>query len=217
MKDQILKKQCKSCKQELTLDNYWKQPNNKDGYFGKCKTCALKLVDTNTLNKQLLLEKNLWTCTSCKNIFPLTKENFHLDSSTTRGFKNRCKKCSKKSRLNFTRMTESNSLDYYLKEIINGAKGRARKKKLQFELSLDILKVLWNDQEGKCSITKIPMTHTILQGRLSTNLSIDRIDSSKGYTIDNIQLVCTAVNIMKNTLSMEEFINFCKLIIQNNE
>jgi hypothetical protein len=208
---------CKACNKELTFDNFWKQPNNKDGYFGKCKTCALILVDTNHLNKQTLLEKNIWTCISCKQSLPLNKENFHSDITTSTKFKTRCKECSKKSRLSFTRMTESNSLDYYLKEIIHGARGRAKKKNLDFELSLELIKSLWSIQDGKCAITKIPMTHIILQGRLQTNLSIDRIDSSIGYVVNNIQLVCVAVNIMKSTLSMEELINFCKLIINNNE
>ena len=26
-------KVCKMCKEELSVDNFWKQPNNKDGYF----------------------------------------------------------------------------------------------------------------------------------------------------------------------------------------
>jgi hypothetical protein len=41
-----------------------------------------------------------------------------------------------------------------------------------------------------------------------TNLKIgiDRIDSSKGYTIDNTQPACGTCNIMKFTLSTDDFI-----------
>ena len=53
--------------------------------------------------------------------------------------------------------------------------------------------------------------------RYSGNLSIDRIDSKVGYTKDNIQIVLKEVNLMKNTLSHEEFIKICKLVTATNE
>ena len=49
------------------------------------------------------------------------------------------------------------------------------------------------------------------------NLSIDRIDSSKGYTKDNIQLVCSAANMMKGYMEYNELIQFCKAIIKNKK
>ncbi len=42
--------------------------------------------------------------------------------------------------------------------------------------------------------------------------SIDRIDSSKEYTIDNVQLVHKDVNLMKNHFNQDYFINMCKMI-----
>lgn len=44
------------------------------------------------------------------------------------------------------------------------------------------------------------------------NISVDRIDSSKGYTKDNIQLICGMVNIIKYKLPQEKFIELCKKI-----
>ena len=61
------------------------------------------------------------------------------------------------------------------------------------------------------------MSHTILSGRLKNNLSIDRINSNEGYITNNIQFVCTSVNIMKNTLTMDELKYYCNLILQHNE
>lgn len=49
---------------------------------------------------------------------------------------------------------------------------------------------------------------------MHTNLSIDRIDPSKGYEIGNIQLVCAIVNIMKSTLSISELQWWCKRIVE---
>lgn len=81
------------------------------------------------------------------------------------------------------------------------------------ELTIDNF---WNNQEGLCAISKIEMTHSILQGKLRTNASIDKINPELGYTQDNVQLVCNTVNMMKSDMSMSELINFCTLIINNN-
>lgn len=39
--------------------------------------------------------------------------------------------------------------------------------------------------------------------------SLDRIDSNKGYSLDNIQWVDVSVNYMKNDMSENDFIKFC--------
>lgn len=46
------------------------------------------------------------------------------------------------------------------------------------------------------------MTFDLYQGRTFTNVSIDQINPHLGYTKENIQLVCMAVN------------QFCKTIIK---
>ena len=45
--------------------------------------------------------------------------------------------------------------------------------------------------------------------------SLDRIDSNKGYTIDNVQWVHKDINKMKMDLEEDVFIDNCKLIIEN--
>lgn len=58
------------------------------------------------------------------------------------------------------------------------------------------------------------MTYKFYEGRVNTNLSIDRINSSKGYTKDNVQLVTMAANQMKNDLTLDELIVMCSNIIK---
>ena len=49
------------------------------------------------------------------------------------------------------------------------------------------------------------MEYGLYGGKNLRNLSIDRINSSGGYTKGNIQLVCTWANISKTNLSMSEY------------
>lgn len=65
---------------------------------------------------------------------------------------------------------------------------------------------MWDNQEGKCNISGIDMTH--LKGKgvyYFSNVSIDRINSKKGYTMSNIQLVCSWANTAKSNLSTTDF------------
>lgn len=59
------------------------------------------------------------------------------------------------------------------------------------------------------------MTYELGEGRIYTNVNIDQIMPSKGYTIDNIQLVCMAVNQLKSDLDMDTILILCSAIVDN--
>jgi hypothetical protein len=96
-------------------------------------------------------------------------------------------------------------------------KNRINKKR---NISLEDLKQVWNNQNGLCSYTKIPLilvTHTnprkdVPMWHLA---SVDRIDSSKGYDKDNIQFVSRTINYAKNNMSHEDMIKFLQFIKNN--
>lgn len=96
----------------------------------------------------------------------------------------------------------------------HGAKDRAISQNLEFNITTDYLRYLWNKQEGKCALSNLDMTFIFNSGRISTNISIDKIVPSKGYTMGNIQLVCMACNQIKSDLSESEMYNFCKNIVE---
>ena len=97
---------------------------------------------------------------------------------------------------------------------------KKKKKKgriLAFEIDQEFIIQLFHKQEGKCAITNMIMTHNALNEnkpdtehiRNLKNISIDRIDSSIGYTKDNVQLVWAIINRMKYNLDASEFIMQC--------
>ncbi len=79
-------------------------------------------------------------------------------------------------------------------------------------LSLDFLENMYSKQKGLCAISGEEMTHILDNGKYPTNISIDRIDSSLGYSEDNVQLVCHRVNLMKTDGTLEELIDWCDKI-----
>lgn len=113
--------------------------------------------------------------------------------------------------------SQNNSLEYVLKARLNDARQRSKRHNLYFELNYEDLLTLWNKQNGLCALSGIPMTHDIYNGRVPTNISIDKIDPSKGYIKNNIQLVCSSVNMMKGTLTVEQLLQFCYAIINTQK
>jgi hypothetical protein len=99
----------------------------------------------------------------------------------------------------------------YFSSIIHGAKER--------NISLDItIKQIWNlflEQNKKCSLTGLDLF--LRENHREKTASLDRINSKKGYTIDNVQWVHKNIQLMKNKYSQEEFIKFCKLVADHHK
>ena len=83
------------------------------------------------------------------------------------------------------------------------------------ELTLDIVKEVWEAQNGICDHTGIPLTLPTSVAGFCDNIpphkraSIDRIDNTKGYIKDNIHFVSYMSNLAKNRfgeLNIQEFI-----------
>lgn len=73
---------------------------------------------------------------------------------------------------------------------------------------------VYQQQEGRCALSGLPIALQNNQQRSSGVASLDRIDSRKGYSLDNIQWLHQDINVMKGTMSDEQFIHYCSLITQ---
>lgn len=59
------------------------------------------------------------------------------------------------------------------------------------------------------------MTYIAGSGRVNTNISIDRIDSKRGYVRGNVQFVCDVVNRMKQDLPQADLRLWCGRILEH--
>lgn len=66
-------------------------------------------------------------------------------------------------------------------------------------------------QEMKCALSDMPID-TQKRRRSKATASIDRIDSSKGYTLDNVQWVHKDVNFMKSQFTQDYYIDVCRRV-----
>jgi len=95
----------------------------------------------------------------------------------------------------------------------------ALKRKLDFNLTIDDLWDLYLSQDKKCAITgaDINVVNATINGNYHLQTaSLDRIDSSKGYTKGNVHWVHKVINSLKSDFTNREFISLCHLVATTN-
>lgn len=91
--------------------------------------------------------------------------------------------------------------------------GRASNKKHRMQLTPEYLKQVWEKQNGICPYTGLKMilpksTAPSAKVKSLKKASLDRIDSSKGYVDGNVEFVCYAINLAKNSFTREQMKEF---------
>ncbi len=97
---------------------------------------------------------------------------------------------------------------------------RAKAHSKEFTITKEYAYNLYLEQDKKCAMSGVEITLTASQNNKDENFntaSLDRIDSSKGYIEGNVQWLHKKVNTMKWDLTQDEFIDFCKLVIEHNK
>ena len=83
-----------------------------------------------------------------------------------------------------------------VRAVVHGARYRASKKNLDFDISE---KWFW-DRFGKCEVTGMDL---VIGKGYHNSVEIDRIDPAKGYTKDNCRLVAASFNRAKSSWTDE--------------
>ena len=107
-----------------------------------------------------------------------------------------------------------NTREYYYKEpmrkLFASTKITAKRKGLEHNLTVLFLKSILPKE---CPYLKEPFTYLLGTGYHPHNPSIDRIDSSKGYTQDNVQILSLLANSMKQAATPEQLQRFAMSIL----
>lgn len=162
----------------------------------------------------LALKKSTKFCSNCKQEKFLTEFSKNLASKD--GLQYKCRACDKEYQekrrkenyqqaLEYGRKYQKNkreNFEYRLKMLLNASKQRARNKNRIHEITIDDIKSIY-PIDNKCPIFGIDLVFGTA-GFRENSPSIDRIDSSKGYTLDNIQIISWKANRIKSYATVEE-------------
>jgi hypothetical protein len=165
------------------------------------------------------------TCTKCKNEIELS--NFRVSNNKWKSINSRCNQCENKRQQEWRDKNRNKHRKYdrelkqlyktkypfqtRLHNIRRSAIQHARNlNNLPMKITKAFIEELYNKQDGKCYYTGLKMK---IQSELNKDLmimSLDRIDSSKGYVEDNVVLCCWGINLLKGQHSVSElFKNLC--------
>ena len=101
-----------------------------------------------------------------------------------------------------------------VKTKLSECRSRAKIKNFDFNLDEDFIRDMFKKQNGKCAYSNMDIS--LDKNDNGELFSIDRIDSNKGYTKDNIALVTAYVNRMKLDWEYTDFLSVIKKIYEHN-
>lgn len=92
-------------------------------------------------------------------------------------------------------------------------KANSRKRKDSDFITEEHIDTLYKKQNGRCAISGVVLNIEDSENRPS----LDRIDSKKGYKINNLQLLTWITNRTKGKLDDDTFIKLCHTISEHNK
>lgn len=141
-----------------------------------CRTC--KIIKTLDLfSKRKNIEYTMWV-TECRNCENIRKNEIAQKRANEKG------------------------LEWNIKQILRSINNRTKKSKLNVDIDITFLINLFNQQDGICPYSGRKMKFDI---NSQERLSLDRKDSNKGYTKDNVVWCCWQANNIKQDLNEIDF------------
>lgn len=140
-------------------------------------------------------------CSRCGIRKPVSE--YHHNRWRKHGYMDECKSC-----------VSSRAQNYYNSN--GNMKSRLRIMKRRdpdMTLTEEEINGMWQEQGGKCYYSGLDMT---LDPGHKETWSVDRVDPSKGYNLENCVLCCSAVNMMKQDFELPEFRRYIAAIYERN-
>ena len=184
----------------------------------KCKSCNVEKDESEFYMYKKSLGSNQCYYSRCKMCVLAHSRKKYAEDETYRVKRKQKAKSLLENPVNKAKATERSnefyrSISGRAKTLYSSAKRRSEQYS-EFDISSE-----WIEQkliQGYCEITKIPFDfypHTIYNKNPYAP-SIDRKDSTKGYTKENVRIVLWQVNLMRGEMTDEEVSVICKKFIE---
>ena len=194
-------KRCCDCKETLPTTAFWKDATQRDGLQRRCIACGkIRNLKYNRNNKEKIAENN--------------KRSYDRAKNPERYARQREAYLRRRDK-------DLRSVRGRLYGVYRQSKVRSKTNGLEHSIDFEFVVSLWERQNGNCALTGIPMTlsrnppgEKFFQ---PWNPSLDKVDSSGGYTPDNVRLVCVMVNLALNKFGDEAFDAMCRAYISKQD
>lgn len=160
------------------------------------------------------VDRRTWVEVRCSCGHIGTRRKDHVLSGKSK----ECKRCaSKRTAKKFGMPRTFKGVGGLGKTFFNRIKYGAKKRDIPFDLTVEFLWNLYLKQEMRCALTGlaieiVPETKNTAPDYERFTASLDRIDSSLGYTEQNVWWVHKEINRFKNNYSLDQFLTMCRLV-----
>lgn len=151
-------------------------------------------------------------CGVCGTAKTATIENFIPFARGYLGLKSECRECSYRQ----VRARREKNWAARLREYTYGRHSQ-RWKNEKYDLTQELIMQMWAQQNGKCAWFGVEMTTEMgsLRSADPRLVTLDRLDCDRGYTSDNVALVCKAANQARGDTPLPAFHDFVQEIKRN--
>lgn len=182
--------------------NKFSQKNNaiQMAVRGSCRFCKKDYRSTKDKSCGIYLNKDgKWCsrCDGCEKEQAYTRKD-HAKQSFLQGWQ--CKTCVQQSKA-----FQKNQHVGGMHRLFNKFKKSAKNRNIDWSLTFD---EFCSGYTGYCALTNWNLSLKYS----NTTASLDRINSSVGYTPENIQWVHSMINMCKNKYTQDKFIEMCKAV-----
>jgi len=191
-----VKKRCSVCGKRKPGSEFYLNKKSPDGLQYMCKPCtqAYRRERYKRIKDQPLRPKEKLRCAVCQE---LKSHTLFGPGNRASGKNSYCRSCANKRARDERKNTRGRSL-----AICNRAKQRAKRRGIQYTLDEDRVRAVM--EAGKCEATGLPFDLDDPHSPYSP--SLDRKDSSKGYTDSNTWVVVLAFNLAKNRWTSDQLV-----------
>jgi hypothetical protein len=189
----LQKKRCSMCNEVKSILEFHKRKGSTDGLRSNCKTCQ---------NQRTALWKKEHPDQVLKH-----KQTYNEKHRESKRRQNRDSYHKNKNAILARKKQKRTGKLGYLRVMLSSAKARAKAANLSFDIDLDYLLSIATDY---CPVDNLPFDwDRQLDQNKDLQLavpSLDRIDSTQGYTQNNVRIIGCKWNTKKNNMNLDDLL-----------
>lgn len=190
-------KTCTKCSVAKSADEFGHSSRNKDGLYSSCKQCQREFRQA---NKEKISKKARKHREKNSEAITRKKRQYYLENKEAVKRARREYHQTNKTTISEKRKTEHRNNP--TKTLLGSASRRARKRGLEFNLKAD--DVIIPEKCPRLPDITLAIADNESAAKQGHSPTLDRIDSTKGYTRENVEVISYRANSIKSNSTLEE-------------
>lgn len=226
-----MEKACMECSKMKPLSEFYQNRGTTDTNCKECRKAKAYAYRNRVKPERIpesrrraeraeLKRKDMKRCTACDEVKRLSE--FHGLNAKRENVQSQCKRCTalrqtadrhrNPEKANSRQRKYYRTPSGYASKLCGSSKLSAKKHRREWDL--DVVNICERVERGVCEVTGIPFK---FGAESPWKPSIDRIDNTRGYVQDNVQIVVVLYNYAKHMFCLGDLMHLAKALIQQEQ